>query len=67
MVEDCVLGIRPSRWTADGSSAAQNLKVAVEEIVMPACSTVGTVIPQASGSNITKDAVTKKLKEAVFQ
>lgn len=37
MVEVCVLGIRPSRWTADGRSAAQNLKVAVEEIVMLAC------------------------------
>lgn len=41
MVEVCVLGIRPSRWTADGRSAAQNLKMAVEEIVMLACRTVG--------------------------
>lgn len=41
MVEVCFIGIRPSRWTADGRSAAQNLKVAVEEILMLACSTVG--------------------------
>lgn len=41
MVEVCFLGIRPSRWAADGRSAAQNSKVAVEEIVMFACSMVG--------------------------
>lgn len=41
MVEVCFLGIKPSRWTADGRSAAQNLKVAVEEIVMFTCNMVG--------------------------
>lgn len=41
MVEVLFLGIRPCRWTADGRPAAQNIKVAVEEIAMLACSKAG--------------------------
>lgn len=59
MVEVCILDVRASRWAADGRSAALNLIVAVEEIVMLARSMVGvlTVISEASGSNLTKAAV----------
>lgn len=69
MVEVCVLDVKASRWAADGRSAALNLILGVEEIVMITCNLVRvlTVISEASGSNLTKVAAMQNVKAAVFQ